>query len=70
MSKAISLRGRVAALSRSRPADDADLIHARTDLAVQTIRDYIIDRLAGLPPLSASQISQLTELIADGGDRS
>ncbi|GEM_PF-5814429 len=68
MSQAISLRGRVAALSRSRAADDQELIQARTNLALHRIAGFITERLAGLPPLTADQINLVVAVLHSGGE--
>ncbi len=55
---------RVAALSRSRTADDPDMIAARRDLAEAKLSAYIAQVLAEAPPLSIEQRTRLAELLA------
>lgn len=61
-----SERARVASLSRSREADDPDLINARRNLKAARLSDYIKRVVAEAPPLSAEQRSHLAGLF-DGG---
>ncbi|WP_344054452.1 hypothetical protein [Microbacterium lacus] len=56
-------RARVASLSRSRSADDPDLIAARRDLRAARIEDYIQRVVATAPPLTADQRSRLAALL-------
>ena len=56
-------RGRVAALSRSRPSDDPDLIQARTDLAASKLEDYIRRTVDAAPLLSDEQRDRLAVLL-------
>ena len=63
-----SPRGRVAALSRSRTADDPDLQGARRDLRAARLADYITRTVAAAPPLTAEQRDQLTLLLRGDGE--
>ncbi|AGZ51094.1 hypothetical protein B1T45_16515 [Mycobacterium kansasii] len=56
-------RGRVAALSRSRPADDPDYLAAQRDLAAANVESYITRTLAAAPPLTDEQRTRLAELL-------
>jgi hypothetical protein len=57
-------RGRVAALSRSRTADDPDLIAARQRLIEGRTAAYIEKVLAQAPTLTDEQRTRLAELLA------
>ena len=57
-------RGRVAALTRSRTADDPELIEARRNLIAGRAEEYIERVLAQAPPLSDEQRTRLAELLA------
>ena len=48
-------RARVASLSRSRPADDPDLVAARLRLKAARVEDYVSRVIADVPPLTAEQ---------------
>jgi len=60
-------RARVASLSRSRPADDPDLLNARRNLRAERLADQIARTVAEWPPLDASQLDRLSILLR-GGD--
>lgn len=53
-----SERARVAALTRSRPADDPDLIEARRNLKAERLAEGI-RRASEAPPLTAEQCARL-----------
>lgn len=59
-------RARVASLSRSRPADDPDLVDARRDLIASRAEEYIRKLVDAAPPLTAEQRSRLAALFAPG----
>lgn len=59
----LSARGRVAALSRSRSADDPELIDARRDLAEAKITAAIERVVADAPPLTSEQRDRLHRII-------
>ncbi len=60
-------RARVGALTRSRPADDPDLLAARQDLRVARLADYITRTVDAAPPLTADQRDRLAALLRGGG---
>ena len=62
-------RARVAALSRSRTADDPEFIAARQALAAAKLHQHIDQALAGEPPLTDDQRTTLAAALApSGGD--
>lgn len=63
MSETLALRGRVASLSRSRPATDPDLIDARRDLAAAKLDAYIKKVVAEAPPLTDEQRDRIAALL-------
>jgi len=69
MSTPIRERNRVASLSRSRPADDPDLIAARGDLAATKLAAYVERVVAGAPPLTDDQVARVVALLRGGGSR-
>ena len=60
-------RARHASLTRSRTADDPDLLAARRDLRAARLEDYISKTLAEAPPLTDEQKSALAALLLRGG---
>lgn len=63
-------RARVASLTRSRPADDPDLLAARLSLRASRLEDCIAKAVAAWPPLTAEQLDRLGALLrpsAGGG---
>lgn len=48
-------RGRVAALSRSRPANDPELLAAKSELAAANLEAYVRRIVEAAPPLTADQ---------------
>jgi hypothetical protein len=56
-------RARVAALSRSRTADDPDLLDARRDLRAARAEDYIRALVDAAPPLTDEQKRRLSVLL-------
>ncbi len=58
-----SPRARIGALSRSRTADDPDLIEARRDLHAARLAEHITRTVAGWPPLSVEQRDRLAVLL-------
>jgi hypothetical protein len=56
-------RARIAALSRSRKADDPDLITARRDLRAEKLADHIRQVVDAAPPLSDEQRDRLAALL-------
>ncbi len=55
-------RARYASLTRSRPADDPDLLAARRALRIERAADYIAD-LATAVALTDGEIGRLTALL-------
>lgn len=64
MSATLTLRGRVAALSRTRSKDDPELIEARRQLAAETIAQYAQRVAAAAPPLSPEQKARIAAALA------
>lgn len=60
-------RARVASLTRSRAADDPDLIAARQSLKAARLEDYIRRAVDVAPPLTAAQRARLALLLQGGG---
>lgn len=56
----------VAALSRSRPADDPDLIEARRNLRADVLAAHVAKSLAGAPPLTDTQRQRIARLLIGG----
>jgi hypothetical protein len=56
-------RARVASLSRSRSADDPDLVDARQALKAARVEDYIARVVAEAPPLSPEQRDRIAALL-------
>ena len=67
MSEWTVYRARHAALSRSRAADDPELIAARRDLKAQRLADYITRTVDAAPPLTDEQRAHLAALLSGGG---
>lgn len=61
-------RAKVAALSRSRPADDPQLVDARRDLKAARLEDYVCRVVSEAPPLSTEQLDRIAVLLRSGGD--
>lgn len=59
-------RARIASLSRSRSADDPELIEARRNLRAERLADYIKNTVDAAPPLSPEQRDRLALLIRGG----
>ena len=59
-------RARLASLTRSRSADDPDLLAARRDLRAARLEEYISKTLAAAPPLSDAQRDRLALLLRGG----
>lgn len=66
MSSVSHYAGAVGALSRSRAADDPDLINARHNLRVAKLADHIATVVAEAPPLTAEQRDRLAVLLRGG----
>lgn len=63
MSETLALRGRVASLSRSRSANDPDLIEARRALAAEKLAAYVSKTVADAPPLTSAQRDRIASLL-------
>ena len=59
-------RAEVAALSRSRSADDPDLINARRNMRAELLADHVAKVVAQAPPLSAAQRDRISVLLRGG----
>ena len=57
-------RAQVATLSRSRNADDPDLVEARRNLRAARLEAHIEKALADAPPLSDQQLERIARLLA------
>jgi hypothetical protein len=57
-------RAQVASLSRSREADDPDLLKAKQELRISRAEDYIRKIVAEAPPLTAEQKARLSILLS------
>lgn len=62
-------RARVASLTRSRTADDPDLVNARRNLKAERLADYIRKTVDAAPELSPEQRDRLSLLLNSGGNR-
>lgn len=60
-------RARVASLTRSRTADDPDLVEARRNLRTARLEDYIRRVVDEAPPLSTEQRERLAALLITTG---
>ncbi len=56
-------RAKIAALSRSRTADDPEILDARRNLRAGRAEDYIRELVAAAPPLSDAQLDRLALLL-------
>lgn len=59
-------RARVASLTRSRTADDPELVNARRNLKAERLADYILKTVDAAPPLTAAQRDRLALLLNSG----
>jgi tartrate dehydratase beta subunit/fumarate hydratase class I family protein len=55
-------RARVASLTRSRPANDPELVAARRDLAAERLAEHVRKVVAEAPPLTAEQRDKIIAL--------
>lgn len=60
-------RARVAALSRSRRADDPELLDARRSLKATRLEDYVNRVVSEAPSLSPEQLDRIAVLLRPGG---
>ena len=58
-------RAKVAALSRSLPADDPELIEARRNLKAAKLEDHIAAAVAAFPPLTREQLDRIALHLAN-----
>lgn len=68
MSRLMTHRGRVAALSRSRTDDDPDLLDARRCLRAEALADHIKRTVDAAPPLTVEQRDRLALLLRGGAN--
>ena len=61
-------RAKVAALTRSRAANDPELVEARRNLLAARLEDHIRRTVDTAPPLSAEQRDRLAILLRGGSD--
>lgn len=61
------LRGRVAALSQTRPADHPDLQSARAELRAAAAEDYITRLVSEAPLLTEGQRARLAAMLYPAG---
>ncbi|MGC5246435.1 hypothetical protein ACPXB3_05870 [Gordonia sp. DT219] len=59
-------RAKIAALSRSRTADDPELIAAHRDLRAERLADHVQKVLADAPPLTDAQRERIAALLRVG----
>jgi hypothetical protein len=55
--------GRVAALARSRAADDPEFIAARQELKALALEEHVRKTVAAGPPLTPNQLHRVAELL-------
>ncbi|RHW27827.1 hypothetical protein D0Z08_05885 [Nocardioides immobilis] len=67
MSSWTAERARVASLSRSRAADDPDLIEARSNLKAERLADHVAKALHDAPDLTEEQRRRIARLLMGGG---
>lgn len=60
-------RARVASLTRSRSADDPELIEARRTLRATRLADHVTKALETAPPLTVEQRLSIARLLTGGG---
>lgn len=62
-------RAKVAALSRSRNADDPELVAARGRLKAELLAAHIERVVSQAPPLTQDQRVRLASILTNGGER-
>lgn len=67
MSALKSGRGRVAALTRSRPPDDPELVAARQDLKALRLEAHVRKVLTEAPRPTDEQLQRIASLLRAGG---
>lgn len=61
-------RARIAGLTRSRAADDPELIEARRRLRGERLAEHVAKVVAGMPPLTDAQCERIAGLLLAGGE--
>lgn len=61
-------RAQVSSLSRSRAADDPDLIEARRNLRAARLEAHIEKALADAPPLTDQQLERIARLLTPSAE--
>lgn len=59
-------RGRVAALSRSRPDDDPELVEAKRNLLALSLEKAVREAVAKAPPLTVEQRDRIAAILRGG----
>lgn len=67
MSEWTHQRAKCAALTRSRAADDPELLDAKRNLRAARLEDYIQRAVDSAPPLTLEQKQRLAALLSGGG---
>jgi hypothetical protein len=65
-SEVLQSRGRIAALSRSRSANDPELVEERRALAAAKLEQYIQRVVSAAPPLNEAQKARLAAILRGG----
>lgn len=60
-------RAKVASLSRSRPANDPELITARQNLKALKLEEYVLKVVSEAPPLTSEQADRIASLLRPAG---
>lgn len=60
-------RARVASLTRSRPADDPDLIAAKQRLKAERLAEHVAAVVNAFPPMTDEQLNAVARLLRAGG---
>lgn len=60
-------RAKIASLSRSRPADDPEIIEARRNLKAIRLEEYVQKVVSEAPALTAEQSSKIAALLRPVG---
>lgn len=68
MSTWTSERARVASLTRSRKADDPELVEARRNMRALKLEEYVLRVVDEAPPLTNEQRERIAALLRAGGD--
>lgn len=62
-----SERARVASLTRSRKADDPELVEARRNMRALKLEEYVLRVVDEAPPLTNEQRERIAALLRAGG---